>query len=44
MAASFSVGSIAWDVAFDGFLPDRYDLIGAMICLAGICVITYAPR
>lgn len=40
----FVVGSIAWGVAFDGFRPDRYDLIGASICLAGIAVIMYAPR
>ena len=40
----FIVGSIAWGAAFDGFRPDRYDLIGAAICLAGIGVIMYAPR
>jgi small multidrug resistance family-3 protein len=40
----FIVGSIAWGAAFDGFRPDRYDLIGAAICLGGIGVIMYAPR
>lgn len=40
----FIVGSIAWGVAFDGFRPDRYDLIGAAICLAGIGTIMYTPR
>ena len=40
----FIVGSIAWGVAFDGFRPDRYDLIGAALCLVGIAVIMYAPR
>jgi len=40
----FIVGSIAWGAAFDGFRPDRYDLTGAAICLAGIGVIMYAPR
>ena len=40
----FIVGSIAWGAAFDGFRPDRYDLIGAAICLVGIAVIMYAPR
>ena len=29
----FIVGSIAWGAAFDGFRPDRYDLIGAAVCL-----------
>jgi hypothetical protein len=24
--------------------PDRYDLIGASVCLAGMAVIMYAPR
>jgi small multidrug resistance family-3 protein len=28
----------------DGFRPDRYDVIGALICLAGVGVIMYAPR
>lgn len=40
----FIVGSIAWGAAFDGFRPDRYDLIGTAICLVGIGVIMYAPR
>ena len=40
----FIVGSLAWGVGFDGFRPDRYDLIGAALCLAGVAVIMYAPR
>jgi small multidrug resistance family-3 protein len=40
----FIVGSLAWGVAFDGFRPDRFDLIGAAICLVGVGVIMYAPR
>ena len=40
----FIVGSLAWGVAFDGFRPDRYDLIGAGVCLVGVAVIMYAPR
>ena len=40
----FIVGSIAWGMAFDNFRPDRYDLIGAGICLVGVAVIMYAPR
>ena len=38
----FIVGSLLWGVAFDGFRPDRADLIGAGICLAGVGVIMYA--
>ena len=40
----FVVGSLAWGAIFDGFRPDRYDLVGAAICLAGVAVIVYAPR
>jgi small multidrug resistance family-3 protein len=40
----FIVGSLLWAVAFDGFHPDRYDLAGALLCLAGVAVIMYAPR
>src|SRR5919106_4097598 len=39
----FVAGSLAWGVAFDGFRPDRYDLIGAGICLVGVAVVMY-PR
>jgi small multidrug resistance family-3 protein len=28
----------------DHFKPDRYDLLGATICLVGVLVIMYAPR
>lgn len=40
----FIVGSIAWGMAFDDFRPDRFDLVGAAICLAGVAVIMYWPR
>jgi small multidrug resistance family-3 protein len=40
----FIIGSIAWGMAFDSFRPDRYDLIGAGVCLVGVAVIMYAPR
>ncbi|MCC6945440.1 MAG: YnfA family protein, partial [Thermomicrobiales bacterium] len=40
----FVTGSLLWAILFDGFRPDRYDLIGASICLAGVSVIMYAPR
>lgn len=40
----FVAGSLAWGVVFDGFRPDRFDLIGASICLAGVGVMMYAPR
>lgn len=37
----FIVGSLAWAMAFDDFSPDRYDVIGALICLVGVSVIMY---
>lgn len=40
----FVAGSLAWGVIFDKFQPDRYDLIGAAICLIGVSIIMYAPR
>jgi small multidrug resistance family-3 protein len=38
----FIIGSLLWGVVFDGFHPDRYDLVGAAICLLGVGVIMYA--
>ncbi|MEU2078039.1 MULTISPECIES: YnfA family protein [unclassified Streptomyces] len=40
----FVAGSIAWAMVADGYRPDRYDVIGALVCLAGMAVIMYAPR
>ncbi|UYQ62297.1 YnfA family protein [Streptomyces peucetius] len=40
----FVAGSIVWGVVADGYRPDRYDIAGALICLAGMAVIMYAPR
>jgi small multidrug resistance family-3 protein len=40
----FVAGSLAWGMVMDGFRPDRYDVTGALVCLAGVAVIMYAPR
>jgi small multidrug resistance family-3 protein len=40
----FVAGSLAWGIIADGFRPDRFDLIGAAVCLVGGGVIMYAPR
>ncbi|AEF36122.1 MULTISPECIES: YnfA family protein [Mycolicibacter] len=40
----FVAGSLAWGMAFDGFRPDRADVLGALICLLGVGVIMYTPR
>ena len=38
----FVAGSLAWAMALDGFRPDRYDVTGAVVCLAGVAIIMYA--
>jgi small multidrug resistance family-3 protein len=40
----FVAGSLAWGMVADGFRPDRWDVLGAAICLVGVAVIMYAPR
>lgn len=40
----FVAGSLTWGMLIDHFKPDRYDLLGATICLLGVVVIMYAPR
>ncbi len=40
----FVAGSLAWGVVVDGFRPDRFDCLGAAVCLAGVGLIMYAPR
>jgi small multidrug resistance family-3 protein len=40
----FVAGSLAWGVVVDKFRPDRWDIIGAVICLVGVAVIMYTPR
>jgi small multidrug resistance family-3 protein len=40
----FIAGSLAWGAVADGYRPDRFDIIGALVCLAGVAVIMYAPR
>ncbi|MCP3799360.1 YnfA family protein [Allokutzneria sp. A3M-2-11 16] len=40
----FVAGSLVWGMVVDGFRPDRWDVVGALICLAGVAVIMYGPR
>jgi len=40
----FVAGSLLWGVLVDRFRPDRFDLIGAGLCLVGVAVIMYARR
>ena len=36
--------ALLWGVVVDGFRPDRWDLLGAAICLAGVLVMVAPPR
>ncbi|MER6628801.1 YnfA family protein [Streptomyces sp. NPDC000987] len=40
----FVAGSILWGMVADGYRPDRWDVTGALVCLAGMAVIMWAPR
>jgi small multidrug resistance family-3 protein len=40
----FVAGSLAWGMVVDGFRPDRFDYLGAAVCLAGVGLIMYGPR
>lgn len=40
----YIAASLAWMWAVEGARPDRFDLIGAALCVAGASVILLAPR
>jgi small multidrug resistance family-3 protein len=40
----FVAGSLLWGVALDHFTPDRFDLVGTGVCLAGAALIIWGPR
>ncbi|MBI3113802.1 MAG: YnfA family protein [Rhodospirillales bacterium] len=40
----YITASLAWLWAVEGARPDRWDLIGAVICVAGAAVILFGPR
>ncbi len=40
----FVVGSLVWGAVADGFRPDRWDIAGAAVCLAGVGLIMFGPR
>jgi small multidrug resistance family-3 protein len=40
----FIVLALLWAWKVDGFIPDKYDLLGAFVALIGVCIIFYAPR
>ena len=40
----FVAGSLLWGMALDGYRPDRWDVVGALVCLVGVGIIMYVPR
>ncbi len=40
----FVVASLLWGWGVDGFRPDRYDIAGAAVVLAGVAIIYFGPR
>lgn len=40
----YIAASLAWLWAVEGRMPDRWDVLGAAICIAGALVILFAPR
>ncbi len=36
--------ALLWGIVVDGFRPDRYDLLGVLICIAGVVVMVAPSR
>ncbi len=36
--------SLIWAYFMDNYIPDKWDITGALIALAGVCIIYYMPR
>lgn len=40
----YITASLLWLLVVEGISPDRWDVLGALICLAGAAVILWGPR
>lgn len=40
----FIVMALGWGYLVDGFRPDRWDIIGAAVCLVGVLIVLFGPR
>lgn len=40
----YIVMSLCWLWAVEGLRPDRWDIAGALVCLAGMAIILFGPR
>ena len=36
--------ALVWEIVVDGFRPDRYDVLGALICVVGVVIMVTPPR
>ncbi|CAN5315417.1 YnfA family protein [soil metagenome] len=43
-SAIYLVASLVWMRTIEGASPDRWDLLGASVCLVGAAIILLAPR
>jgi small multidrug resistance family-3 protein len=40
----YIAASLAWLALVEGVRPDRWDLVGAAVCLVGAAIILFGPR
>jgi small multidrug resistance family-3 protein len=40
----FIIMALVWAWKIDGFHPDKWDIIGALVAIIGACIIIYMPR
>lgn len=40
----FIVLALLWGWQVDKVAPDRFDIVGGIVALVGVCIIMYAPR
>ena len=40
----FIVMSLLWAYKMDNYVPDKFDIIGALVAILGVSIIYYAPR
>ena len=40
----YIAASLGWLWAVEGMRPDRWDTVGALVCLGGAAIILFAPR
>jgi small multidrug resistance family-3 protein len=40
----YIASSLLWLRGFEGVAPDRWDLMGSLVCIAGALIIVFGPR